>query len=66
MTIREVIDTILAYHPFLMDYHGCDDFKCGNPDQECTGIVTAISPTIEVIQEAKPAGKAGGEPDCGP
>lgn len=56
MTIREVIDTILAYHPFLMDYHGCDDFKCGNPDQECTGIVTAISPTIEVIQEAKKLG----------
>ena len=56
MTIREVIDIILAYHPFLMDYHGCDDFKCGDPDAECTGIITAISPTIEVIEKAKTLG----------
>ena len=52
MTIREVIATILSYHPFLFDYHGCDDFKCGDPDVECTGIVTAINPTIEVIRKA--------------
>ncbi|MBO6158873.1 MAG: Nif3-like dinuclear metal center hexameric protein [Firmicutes bacterium] len=52
MTIREVIQTILSYHPFLFDYQGCDDFKCGDPDVECTGIVTAISPTIEVIRQA--------------
>ncbi|MBQ7059995.1 MAG: Nif3-like dinuclear metal center hexameric protein [Firmicutes bacterium] len=51
MTIREVVEAILSYHPFLFDYHGCDDYKCGDPDQECTGIVTAISPTIEVIRE---------------
>ena len=52
MTIREVIEAILSYHPFLFDYPGCDDFKCGDPDVECTGIVTAICPTIEVIHEA--------------
>ena len=52
MTIQEVIDRILAYHPSLPGYCGCDCFKCGNPDAECTGIVTAMSPTIHVIQEA--------------
>lgn len=53
MTIQEVIDRILEYHPqFPDDYNGCDNFKCGNPSIECTGIVTAIAPTIEVIREA--------------
>ena len=52
MTIREVVDSILSYHPFLFDYHGCDDFKSGDPDVECTGIVTAISPTVGVIRKA--------------
>ena len=52
MQIREVIDRILAYHPDLEGYQGCDEFKCGDPEQECTGIVTAISPTIGVIRQA--------------
>jgi len=53
MTIQEVIDKILAYHPqFPPEYAGCDSFKCGDPSKECTGIVSAISPTIEVIKEA--------------
>jgi len=52
MTIQEVIDRILAYHPTLEDYHGCDEFKCGDPSRECTGVVTAISPTVEVIRRA--------------
>ena len=33
MTNREVIEKILAYHPDLPNYHGCDDWKCGNPDE---------------------------------
>lgn len=52
MKIREVIDIILAYHPFIMDYHGCDDYKCGDPEAECTGIVTALTPNIQVIRRA--------------
>ncbi len=51
MTIREVIERILEYHPFIPAYHGCDDFKCGDPDQECSGIVCAMVPTMEVIEE---------------
>ena len=52
MKIKEVIKRILAYHPYIPDYHGCDDYKCGNPEDECTGIVTALSPNIHVIREA--------------
>ncbi len=52
MKIKEIIDRILAYHPDQgPEYHGCDDYKSGDPDTECTGIVTAISPTIDVIRE---------------
>ena len=53
MKIKEIIDRVLAYHPDLgADYNGCDTYKCGDPEAECTGIVTAISPTIGVIREA--------------
>lgn len=51
MKIREVIDKILAYHPHLEGYKGCDDYKCGDPDQECTGIVSALAPNISVIKK---------------
>lgn len=52
MKIREVIDRILDYHPHLEGYKGCDDYKCGDPDQECTGIVTALTPNVSVIRRA--------------
>lgn len=53
MKIQEVIDRILAYHPqFPADYAGCDGFKCGDPQAECTGVITAISATIDVIRTA--------------
>ena len=53
MKIREVVERILAYHPkFPAEYHGCDDYKCGNPEEECTGVVTALSPNVSVIRKA--------------
>lgn len=53
MKIKEVIEKILAYHPkFPDDYDGCDNYKCGNPEDECTGIVVALTPTINVIKKA--------------
>lgn len=52
MKNREVIEKILAYHPNLPGYHGCDDWKCGNPEAECTGIVTALVPTVNIIKKA--------------
>ena len=52
MKISEIIQKIEEYHPDLgPDYKGCDGVKCGNPDRECTGIVTALVPTVEVIKK---------------
>lgn len=56
MKISEVIDRILAYHPHLENYSGCDEYKCGNPDQECTGVISALVPTMEVIRQAASLG----------
>ena len=52
MKIREVVEKILAYHPNLPGYKGCDDYKCGDPEVECTGVVTALTPNISVIRKA--------------
>lgn len=52
MKNREVIEKILGYHPDLGEYHGCDDYKAGDPEAECTGVVVAMSPTIHVIRRA--------------
>jgi len=52
MKNREIIEKILAYHPHIPNYKGCDDYKCGNPEAECTGIVTALVPTHNVIKKA--------------
>ena len=53
MKIKEVINRILDYHPRFPDsYDGCDSYKCGDPEAECTGIVTALTPTINVIRKA--------------
>ena len=53
MKNREVIERILKYHPqFPENYHGCDDYKAGDPEAECTGVITALTPNIHVIREA--------------
>ena len=51
MKIKEVVEKILAYHPYLEGYKGCDDYKCGDPEQECSGVVTALAPNISVIRK---------------
>lgn len=56
MKNREVIEKILAYHPQLPGYQGCDEWKCGDPEAECTGIVTALVPTVNVIKRAAQLG----------
>lgn len=56
MTHREIVAKILAYHPNIPDYQGCDDYKCGDPEDECTGIVTAMVPTVEVIRKTAELG----------
>lgn len=56
MKISEVIDRLLDYHPHLEGYKGCDEYKCGDPSQECTGVVSALVPTVEVIRKAAELG----------
>ena len=57
MKNRDVIEKILSYHPqFPADYHGCDGYKYGDPDAECTGIATALVPTVDVIRRAASLG----------
>ena len=52
MKISEVLEAVANYHPDLgPGYDGCDGIKSGNPDVECTGVVSALVPTIEVIQK---------------
>lgn len=53
MKNKDVVEAILKYHPtFPAEYAGCDDYKCGNPEDECKGIVVALVPTINVIKKA--------------
>ncbi|MCI9448509.1 MAG: hypothetical protein HFH36_14335, partial [Lachnospiraceae bacterium] len=56
MKNREVVEKILAYHPQLEDYHGCDNYKAGDSEAECTGVVTAMTATIHVIEKAAELG----------
>lgn len=56
MTIRTIIDQILAYHPDLGSQRTCDVVIGSNPDVECTGILISIAPTIEIIRKAIDSG----------
>lgn len=52
MTIQNILEKAAAYHPDLgKDYNGCDGVKQGDPNQECTGIVSALVPTVDVIRK---------------
>ena len=58
MTIQDVINKIIAYHPSLGELEAgtCDTIKIGNPSAECTGVASAIYPSPDVIRKAKAAG----------
>ncbi len=60
MTIQEVIDAILDYHPELIlgkhKTETVDTFKSGNPSDECSGIVTTCAPSIDVIRKTAELG----------
>lgn len=56
MKNKEVIEKILQYHPFLPDYTGCDGWKGGDPEAECTGVACALVPTVDVIRRAAAQG----------
>jgi len=56
MTIQQIVDRILAYHPEIPDYdlnpNGCDHFKCGDPSQECTGILVTCAASVDIVRKA--------------
>ena len=52
MKISEIIQKTIEYHPSISpDYDGCDGVKIGDTDQECTGIASALVPTVDVIRK---------------
>src|SRR6186713_1236612 len=56
LTVQQVIDLILKEVPNARTENTVDKIRSGSPDQEITGIVTTIFPTIEVIEKTKAAG----------
>ena len=52
MRIQEIIDKIRAYHPPMDESNTFDVFKCGDPQQECRGIVVCCYPSVNVIRQA--------------
>lgn len=56
MTIDQIVQTILAFHPELPGYTGCDGYKAGDPQQACTGIACALVPTVDVIRKTAELG----------
>ncbi|MBQ1492875.1 MAG: Nif3-like dinuclear metal center hexameric protein [Blautia sp.] len=50
MKIKEIVRRIEAYHPYLPGYEGCDGYKAGDPENECTGVACALVPTYDVVK----------------
>ncbi len=56
MTIQQMIDKIIAYHPDLGDRETCDAVKCGDPSAELKGIAVSCAPTWQVLCQAVEVG----------
>ena len=53
MKIKEVIQKLEAHHaPLDPERRTCDGVIAGDPERECTGIVTTCCPTAAVVKEA--------------
>ncbi len=55
MKIQEIIDRIIAYHPPMdadPQHPSCDAVKCGDPHQECSGMVVTCFASVDVIRKA--------------
>ncbi len=52
MTIQNIIDGILDYHPDIGNRRTCDVIVGGDPNVECTGILVSIAPTVEIVRKA--------------
>lgn len=56
MKIKEVIEKLEQFHHPVNPEHTCDVFKCGDPEQECTGIAVTCFATVNVIKQAAEQG----------
>lgn len=57
MKIAELLAKLEAHHtPLDENRRTCDGVIYGNPEQECTGVVTTCCPTAAVIQKAAEMG----------
>ena len=48
MTIQQMIDKIIAYHPDLGERETCDTIKCGDPSAPLAGLAVCGAPTYRV------------------
>jgi putative NIF3 family GTP cyclohydrolase 1 type 2 len=55
-TVKQVIDRIMKEVPGAPFENTVDQLRSGSPDQEVTGIVTTMFPTLEVIERTARAG----------
>lgn len=55
-TVQQVIDIIKKEVPDFNRPNTVDQLRSGSPDQEVTGIVTTMFPTIDVIEKTAKAG----------
>jgi putative NIF3 family GTP cyclohydrolase 1 type 2 len=56
LTVQQVIDIIVKEIPNAPFAQTVDRLRSGSPDQEVTGIVTTMFPTLEVIEKTAKAG----------
>ena len=56
MKKSDIVQALLSYHPMIEDYQGCDEYKSGFEDEECTGVAVALVPTLGVIRRTIEAG----------
>ncbi len=59
MTIQEVINALVDYHPHMKANPNApqtDVIKFGDPTVECTGVVVTCTPTVEVIRKTAELG----------
>ncbi len=51
MKIQEIIDRLIAWHQPYENPKTRDTIKCGDPNQECTGIAITCYASVEVIEQ---------------
>ncbi|PWT94627.1 MAG: NGG1p interacting factor NIF3 [Bacteroidetes bacterium] len=51
VTVQEIIDLFLSEIPGAPYKQTVDTIKCGRPDQQVSGIVTTMLPTVDVIRK---------------